>query len=47
MLQRDNVVAPGAAGLEAFGITPTPLDTVAPGWLVQYRRNGRFTTQTA
>jgi len=47
MLQRDNVVAPGAAGLAAFGITPTPLDTVAPGWLVQYRRNGRFTTQPA
>lgn len=47
MLQRDNVVAPGAMGLEAFGITPTPLDTVAPGWLVQYRRNGRFTTQPA
>jgi uncharacterized protein YbjT (DUF2867 family) len=44
MLQRDNVVAPGAAGLDAFGIAPTPLDAVAPGWLVQYRRHGRFTT---
>lgn len=43
MLQHDNVVAPGADGLAAFGITPTPLAAVAPGWLVQYRRNGRFT----
>lgn len=42
MLQHDNVVAPGAAGLEAFGIAPTPLAAVAPDWLVQYRRQGRF-----
>ncbi|MBA2918585.1 NAD(P)H-binding protein [Sphingomonas sp. MAH-20] len=42
MLQRDNVPAPGSTGLEAFGITPTPLAAVAPGWLVQYRKQGRF-----
>jgi hypothetical protein len=36
MLQRDNVPAEGAPGLEAFGIDPTPLGAVAPGWL------GRF-----
>jgi NADH dehydrogenase len=42
MLQQDNVVANGAEGLEAFGIAPTPLSAVAPGWLVQYRRQGRF-----
>jgi NADH dehydrogenase len=42
MLQRDNVPAPGAAGLDAFGIAPTPLAAVAPGWLVQYRKQGRF-----
>jgi uncharacterized protein YbjT (DUF2867 family) len=42
MLQSDNVVAPDAHGLEAFGLVPTPLDAVAPGWLVQYRRHGRF-----
>lgn len=47
MLQSDNVVAPGAAGLAAFGIAPTPMATVAPGWLVQYRRNGRFTAEAA
>lgn len=44
MLQRDNVVAPGAEGFAALGIEPTPLAAVAPGWLVQYRRHGRFGT---
>ena len=42
MLQHDNVVAAGAAGLDAFGIVPTPMAAVAPGWLVRYRRQGRF-----
>jgi len=42
MLQRDNVVAPGAKGLGAFGITPTPLAAVSEGWLTSYRRQGRF-----
>ena len=42
MLQRDNVVSPGAAGFDAFGISPAPLAAVAPPWLVQYRRHGRF-----
>jgi NADH dehydrogenase len=42
MLQRDNVVAPGAEGLSAFGITPTPLAAVSEGWLTSYRRQGRF-----
>lgn len=42
MLQKDNVVAPEANGLSAFGISPTPLAAAAPGWLVQYRRHGRF-----
>lgn len=47
MLQVDNVVAPGAGTLADLGVTPTPLDTVAPGWLVQYRRHGRFTNTAA
>lgn len=42
MLQKDNVVASDAEGFAAFGIEPTPLEAVAPGWLVQYRRHGRF-----
>ena len=47
MLQTDNVVAAGAEGLAALGMSPTPLDAVAPGWLVQYRRHGRFGTRAA
>ena len=42
MLQRDNVVREGAEGFEAFGISPAPLAAIAPSWLVQYRRHGRF-----
>lgn len=46
MLQRDNIVAGGAAGLGQLGVTATSLAAVAEGWLVQYRRHGRF-AQTA
>jgi NADH dehydrogenase len=42
MLSRDNVVSPGAKGLEAFGLPKTPLIAVAEGWLTLYRRHGRF-----
>jgi len=42
MLQHDNVADAGAKGLQAFGVTPTPLGAVAPSWLVRYRRLGRF-----
>ncbi|TKD50381.1 NAD-dependent epimerase/dehydratase family protein [Sphingomonas baiyangensis] len=47
MLQRDNVVADGAKGLAALGVTPTPMGAVAPGWLVRFRRHGRFGRKTA
>jgi uncharacterized protein YbjT (DUF2867 family) len=40
MLQSDNVAS--ADGLASLGIAPSPLDAVADGWLVQYRRHGRF-----
>ncbi|HYE27803.1 MAG TPA: complex I NDUFA9 subunit family protein [Allosphingosinicella sp.] len=46
MLRRDNVVAPGAKGLEAFGLRPTPLAAVAEGWLTRYRRHGRFAAKS-
>ena len=42
MLGHDAVAAPGSEGLEALGVTPTPLEAVAPAWLVRYRRSGRF-----
>jgi len=47
MLQRDNVVAPGAEGIAAFGIEPSPLEAIAPSWLVRYRKHGRFNIPTA
>ena len=41
MLGNDNVVT-GTDGLAAYGIVPTPLDTIAADWLNIYRRHGRF-----
>jgi NADH dehydrogenase len=42
MLKRDNVVAKGAPGLEAFGIDPAPLGAVGYEWLGRYRKGGKF-----
>jgi NADH dehydrogenase len=42
MLQKDTVVGAGALTLADLGIAATPLDAVAPEWLVAYRRHGRF-----
>jgi hypothetical protein len=40
------VAAEGAEGLAALGVTPTPIGAVAPGWLIRYRRHGRFGAKT-
>ena len=45
MLLKDNVVSEGQAGVEAFGITPTPLAAVGHGWMETYTIHGRFGTQ--
>ncbi len=42
MLQKDNVVAPGAPGLADLGIVPTPMAAFAPAMLERYRPSGRF-----
>jgi NADH dehydrogenase len=42
MLQTDNVVAQAADGLADLDVKPTAIEAVAPGWLVRYRRAGRF-----
>jgi NADH dehydrogenase len=39
MLQRDNVPAKGAPGLDAFGIEPTPLAAVGIEWLSRFQGN--------
>ncbi|MBM3526020.1 MAG: complex I NDUFA9 subunit family protein [Alphaproteobacteria bacterium] len=45
LLERDNVVAPGAPGLSALGIEPTPMEVVLPSYLEIYRRGGRYGTR--
>ncbi|MBA3895773.1 MAG: complex I NDUFA9 subunit family protein [Sphingomonadaceae bacterium] len=40
MLARDNVAIED--GLAALGIAATPLEAVTEGWLIKYRRHGRF-----
>lgn len=41
-LGRDNVVAPGARGFEALGITPTPMGAVLPDYLWRFRVHGQY-----
>ena len=40
MLQRDNVVSADMPGLEALGVTPTPIELVVPGYLARFRKGG-------
>ncbi|KQN90538.1 3-beta hydroxysteroid dehydrogenase [Sphingomonas sp. Leaf231] len=42
LLGHDSVVGNGAEGLAALNVGATPLDAVAPEWLVRYRKAGRF-----
>ena len=42
MLQSDNLPAKRSKGLEAFGIEPTALGSVAPEWLGRFRQGGRW-----
>lgn len=41
-LRRDNVVSDGARGLEALGITPTPMSAILPEYLWGYRPGGQY-----
>jgi uncharacterized protein YbjT (DUF2867 family) len=42
MLKRDNVVSPGAPGLEALGVTPVSVESIIPTYLWLYRSGGQF-----
>jgi NADH dehydrogenase len=46
MLKTDNVASGTLPGLESLGIAPTPMEAVAPSWLVRYRKAGRFGLRT-
>jgi uncharacterized protein YbjT (DUF2867 family) len=41
-LKRDNVVSPGAPGLEALGVTATSVESIVPTYLWLYRKGGQF-----
>ena len=47
MLQKDNVASGELPGFKEFGITPTPLGSVAPDWLGRFRKGGRFAPRAA
>ncbi|MEO0410891.1 MAG: complex I NDUFA9 subunit family protein [Pseudomonadota bacterium] len=47
MLQNDNVVSGSALGLADFAIEPTPMESIAPSYLVRYRPHGRFSKKDA
>ncbi|WP_337875149.1 complex I NDUFA9 subunit family protein [Elioraea sp.] len=40
LLQRDNVVAPGALTLAELGIRPKAVEAIVPGYLARFRRRG-------
>jgi NADH dehydrogenase len=42
LLKTDNVVSEGALGLDALGITPTPLEVVLPGYLARFQYGGGY-----
>ncbi|KAF0675910.1 complex I NDUFA9 subunit family protein [Profundibacterium mesophilum] len=41
-LRRDNVVSPGARGLEDLGITPMAMGAILPEYLWRFRRDGQY-----
>jgi len=43
MLEVDNVASGDLPGLDALGITATPMDVVLPGYMVRFRPQGQFT----
>jgi NADH dehydrogenase len=40
LLQKDNVVAAGALGLSALGITARPIEAVVPAYLTRFKAGG-------
>jgi uncharacterized protein YbjT (DUF2867 family) len=43
LLKSDNIVAPGALGLESLGLAPTAVEAVLPTYLDRFRRGGWYT----
>jgi NADH dehydrogenase len=47
MLEKDNVVRPGAAGFAELGLTPTAAEIILPTYLDRFRVGGRYSTHAA
>jgi uncharacterized protein YbjT (DUF2867 family) len=47
MLKSDNVVSPGALGLDALGIAPTTVEAILPSYLDRFRKGGWYTRERA
>jgi NADH dehydrogenase len=47
LLRRDNVVAPGAAGLAELGVAPTAVEPIIPTYLYRYRKGGQYAEANA
>jgi uncharacterized protein YbjT (DUF2867 family) len=45
LLERDNVVSPGARGFQELGIAPTAMEAVLESYLYSYRRRGQYSHQ--
>jgi NADH dehydrogenase len=42
LLERDNVVSPGARGFAELGIAPTAMEAILDSYLYSYRRHGQY-----
>jgi uncharacterized protein YbjT (DUF2867 family) len=47
MLKSDNIVAPGALGLDALGIAPTTVEAILPSYLDRFRKGGWYASERA
>jgi hypothetical protein len=42
LLQKDNVVSKDAKDFKDFGIVPTAVESIVPGYLWRFKKNGQF-----
>ncbi|HEX5279917.1 MAG TPA: complex I NDUFA9 subunit family protein [Micropepsaceae bacterium] len=47
LLESDNVVTGGAAGLAELGVTPTTVEAIVPAYLWRFRKTGEFETASS
>ncbi|HEX4742502.1 MAG TPA: complex I NDUFA9 subunit family protein [Caulobacteraceae bacterium] len=46
LLRADNVVSPGAPGLNDLGVAPSAVEPIIPSYLYRYRRGGQYASQS-